>query len=39
MDTGTHKSLLEAGKFVELIERKKGYKIACLEEIAFEKVG
>ena len=37
MDTGTHKSLLEAGKFVELIERKKGYKIACLEEIAFEK--
>ena len=37
MDTGTHDSLLEASQFVQTVERSQGYKIACLEEIAFLK--
>lgn len=37
LDTGTHDSLLEAGKFIESIENRKGLKVACLEEIAFRK--
>lgn len=37
LDTGTHESLLEAGQFVETIEKRQGYKIACLEEISFNR--
>lgn len=37
LDTGTHDSLLEAAQFVHVLENRQGLKIACLEEIAFEK--
>ena len=37
LDTGTHDSLIDAGQFVKTVEERQGYKIACLEEIAFKR--
>ena len=37
LDTGTHGSLHEASSYIEVLENRQGLKIACLEEIAFQK--
>jgi len=37
LDTGTHDSLMQAGQFIETIEKNQGIKVACLEEIAYRK--
>ena len=36
LDTGTHESLMDAGQFIQTIEKRQGLKVACLEEIAFK---
>ena len=36
LDTGTHDSLMQAGQFIETIEKRQGLKVACLEEIAYK---
>ncbi len=35
LDMGTHSSLMEAGQFIEAIEKRQGLKVACLEEIVY----
>ena len=35
LDTGSHQSLLEAGNFINIIEKRQGFKVACIEEIAW----
>ncbi|WP_413741256.1 glucose-1-phosphate thymidylyltransferase RfbA [Sodalis sp. RH15] len=37
LDTGTHESLIEASVFIHTIEKRQGFKVACLEEIAFNR--
>ena len=36
LDTGTHRSLMQAGQFIEVIEERQGLKIGCIEEIAWQ---
>lgn len=37
LDTGSHKNLLEASTFIEVIEKRQGLKVACIEEVAYKK--
>lgn len=37
LDTGTHESLLEAGNFIETVQKRQGFYISCIEEIAYRK--
>ena len=37
LDTGTHESLADASRFIEVIENRQGVQVACLEEIAWRK--
>ena len=37
LDTGTHESLIEAGQFINTVEKRQGLKVGCLEEIAYQK--
>ncbi len=37
LDTGTHESLIDAGRFIETIETRQGLKVSCIEEIAYKK--
>jgi len=37
LDTGTHESLMQASNFIATIEQRQGLKVACLEEIAYQK--
>lgn len=37
LDTGTHESLIEAGQFIQTVEKRHGLKVACIEEIAYQK--
>ncbi len=37
LDTGTHESLIDAGQFIQTIETRQGLKVACIEEIAYNK--
>ena len=37
LDTGTHESLADAGQYIQTIEQRQGYKVACIEEVAYYK--